>query len=347
MPTDLRPALLIAAALLSGPALAQPPARPLLLAQAQLSAEDIFWQTIQASTEAAMFQAYLNQVSAGRFTGTYKALAEIKLATLKGAPPGPAGPSGRAVILDGTTISPPPPAAPPPPVAPPVMAPPVPASAPAAPRLPQAQIADSPDIDACDRSAAAPADKEKPAAMPGVTYGTIDSGAAIRACRKAIELPDAPRRVYFQLARAIRKSGNSADAAAFYRKAVELGHPGAMHDLAGLILAGGQGIKRDPGLAMALYERAVTAGVSESLVQLGAMYAEGRGTRRDYARAIDYYQRAIETRTPGAYTNMGVLHANGRGVPRDRNKACEYWREGSALGDEVAAKNLRSSCRMR
>ncbi len=98
---------------------------------------------------------------------------------------------------------------------------------------------------------------------------------------------------------------------------------------------------------MALYERAVTAGVSESLVQLGAMYAEGRGTGRNYGRAIDYYQRAIDAKTPGAYTNMGVLYEGGRGVPRDRNKACEYWREGSALGDEVAARNLRRSCRIR
>ena len=77
------------------------------------------------------------------------------------------------------------------------------------------------------------------------------------------------------------------------------------------------------------------------------MYAEGSGVRRDYARARDYYQRAIAAKTPGAYTNMGVLYANGQGVPRDRNKACEYWREGSALGDDAAAKNLRRSCRMR
>jgi hypothetical protein len=224
MPTALRPVLLIAAIMLAGQvtgqAMAQAPDRPLVLAQAQLSAEDIFWQTIQASTEAAMFQAYLDQVAAGRFTGTYKALAEIKLATLARGAPAP-GPSGRAVILDGAPISSPNAPAPSPPAAPPAIAvpPPAPAAPPAAPPRPQpVQAADSPDIDACDRSAAAPADKEKPAAMPGVTYGTIDSGAAIRACRKAIDVPDAPRRVWFQLARAIRKSGNTADAATYYRK---------------------------------------------------------------------------------------------------------------------------------
>lgn len=340
MPTVRAIPLLIAVALLGLPVAAQP--APLRLAQNQLSAEDIFWQTIQASTEPAMFQAYLDQVSAGRFSGTYKALAQIKLSTLRGTPPTQTGPNGRAVILDGTTINPAPAPAP----APPPLAAPAPAPAPPAQPRP-VQSADTPDIDACDRSAAAPADKEKPAAMPGVTYGTIDSSAAIRACRKAIDVPGAPRRVWFQLARAIRKSGNGADAVGFYRKAVELGHPGAMHDLAGILLAGGQGIQRDPGLAMALYERAAAAGVSESLVQLGAMYADGRGTRRDYARAVDYYQRAIDAKTPGAYTNMGVLYESGRGVPLDRNKACDYWRQGSALGDEVAARNLRRSCRMR
>lgn len=340
MPTHPRPILLLAAALLAGPALAQGPtevpARPLLLAQAQLSAEDIFWQTIQASTDPAMFKAYLEQVASGRFTGTYKALAEIKIASLeKAAPaaPAPAGPSGRAVILDGQTVNPAPAPAPVP--------------SPAAPPPPPPASAASPDIDACDRAAAAAGDREKPAALPGVSYPAIDSGAAIRACRRAIEVPDAPRRVWFQLARALQKSGNIADAATYYRKAVELGHAGAMHDFAGLLLGGRQGIKRDPGLAMALYERAAASGVNESLVQLGAMYAEGRGTRRDYARALDYYRRAMEAKTPGAYTNMGVLYDSGRGVPRDRNKACEYWREGSALGDDVAARNMRRSCRVR
>lgn len=304
-----------------------PATPPLVLAQAQLSAEDIFWQTVQASTDPAMLQAYLDEVAAGRFSGTYKSLAEIKLAALRKPAPAtpPAAPAdkgtGRAVIIDEP---------PPRPVQPPA-----------------ATAAASPDIEACDRSAAAAADSEKPANVPGVTYASIDASAAIRACRKAIETPDAPRRVFFQLGRAIRKSGNTADAVTFYRKAVELGHGGAMHDLAGVVRSGGQGVKRDPGLAMALYERAAGLGVNESLVQLGAMYVEGRGTRRDYARALDYYQRAIDAKTPGGYTNMGVLYDNGQGVPRSRTRACEYWREGSALGDEVAARNLKRSCRIR
>lgn len=293
---------------------------PLRIAQAQLSAEDIFWQSIQSSSDPAMYQAYLDQVGAGRFTGIYKALAEIRIASLKGtapvpAPaPKPAEPApGRAVVIGNADPT----------------------------------AGSSLDLEACDRAAAAAADPEKPASVPGVTFTSIDAGAAIRACRKAIEVSGAPRRAYFQLGRAIQKSGNTADAVTYLRKAVELGHAGAMHDLAGILRRGTAGVKRDSGLAMALYERAAGTGLSESLVQLGAMYAEGSGVRRDYAKAREYYQRAIATKTPGAYTNMGVLYSNGQGVPRDRNKACEYWREGSALGDDAAAKNLKRSCRMR
>jgi TPR repeat protein len=307
---------LILAALAGGMLpLAAAPA-PLRIAQAQLSAEDIFWQSIQSSSDPAMYQAYLDQVGAGRFTGVYKALAEIRIASLKGGAPAakPADSApGRAVVIGN----------------------------------PDPTAASSLDLEACDRAAAAAADPEKPASVPGVTFTAIDAGAAIRACRKAIEAPGAPRRAYFQLGRAIQKSGNTADAVTYLRKAVELGHAGAMHDLAGILRRGTAGVKRDSGLAMALYERAAGTGLNESLVQLGAMYAEGSGVRRDYAKARDYYQRAIAAKTPGAYTNMGVLYANGQGVPRDRNRACEYWREGSALGDDAAAKNLKRSCRMR
>jgi len=315
---------------------ADSPSGELHFVQAQLSAEDIFWQTIQNSAEIAMFQAYLDQVSSGRFPGTYKSLAEIKIATLRkdgGADARPAVPNSqpptRPVIVKE--------AAPPPAVA---------ATPSAASVTKSDDAARSPEIDSCDRAAAAPADQEKPADAPGVTFGSIDASAAIRACRKAIEVAGAPRRVFFQLARAISKSGNVADALTYYKKAVELGHVGAMHDLASLLRSGGRGIKRDPGLAMALYEKAAAAGLNESLVQLGAMYADSHGGRPDYAKALDLYQRAADARTPGAYTNLGVLYYEGRGVRRDGKKACDYWREGSSLGDEMAAKNLKRSCRI-
>jgi len=305
--------------------LAHPVSGEIRLAQAQLSAEDIFWQTIQSSTDPAMFQAYLDQVSAGRFPGTYKSIAEIKITTLKGA--GGATPTP-APVQPAPAAQP----APPPPAA-----------------APPTRAADnntrSPDIDSCDRAAAAPADREKPAEVPGVTYGAIDAGAAIRACRRATEVPGAPRRVFFQLARAMNKSGNLVDAVSFYQKAVELGHAGAMHDMAGLLRSGGRGIKRDPGLAMAMYEKAAATGLTESLVQLGAIYSDGKSGRQDYRKAIDYYQRAADAKTPGAFTNLGVLYHAGRGVPRDTRKACEYWREGASLGDDVAAKNLKRACR--
>jgi TPR repeat protein len=283
-----------------------------------------------------MFQAYLDQVSGGRFPGTYKSLAEIKIATLRkdaAADSKPAAPNAqpptRPVIVKE--------AAPPP----------APAAAPsAAPATKSEDAARSPEIDSCDRAAAAPADQEKPADAPGVTFGSIDASAAIRACRKAIDVAGAPRRVFFQLARAISKSGNVVDALTYYKKAVELGHVGAMHDLAGLLRAGGRGIKRDQGLAMALYEKAAAAGLNESVVQLAAMYADGRSGRPDYAKALELYQRAADAHTPGAYTNLGVLYYEGHGVRRDAKKACDYWREGSSLGDEMAAKNLKRSCRV-
>src|SRR5262249_33896394 len=145
-------------------------------ARGNSASEDLFWQSIVTSGDAGMFQAYLDQVQAGTFSGTYKALAQIRLAAL--AP---------------KTVAPPPAAAPP-----------AKTTLPAAPIAPTKSAAppDTAQTSACDREAADARDPEKPAAIVGVALDRSAGAAAIADCSAAVRQKDAPRRAYYQLGRA-------------------------------------------------------------------------------------------------------------------------------------------------
>ena len=321
---------LIAAALTlawGSPGLAGP-ARPLLLAQSSQSAEDIFWQSVQNSTDPAMFQAYLDQVANGTFKGVYKPLAEIKLRAL-GKTAAPATPAPETTAQDRTT--------------------PPPATEPATP--PPAQTAQdaasSPDIEACDRAAAHAMDDQKPANLPGVTFDKLDTSAAITACLRATKLADAPSREFFQLGRSYDKAGNYKEAMVAYKAAMEKGHKRAIYNVATGLMKTQRGVKKDPAAALALMERAVDEKVMFALSGLGDYYRLGVGGRRNYPKAIDYYNQAMAGGDSQGYVGLAIMTYDGTGVPRNRNKACDLWQKGSSLGDSNAADYSKRYCRYR
>lgn len=310
----------------TAPGLADP-ARPLLLAQASQSAEDIFWQSVQNSTDPAMFQAYLDQVASGTFKGVYKPLAEIKLRAL-GKAAAPATPAPEATTQDRGT--------------------PAPATEPA-PSSPPAQTAQdaasSPDIEACDRAAAHTMDEQKPANLPGVTFDKLDTQAAINACLRATKVPGAPAREYFQLGRSYEKAENFKDAMAAYKTAMEKGHKRAIYNVATGLMQTRRGVKKDPAAALALLEQAASINVKYSLSALGNYYKDGTGGRRNYAKAIDYYNQAIKGGDTLGYVGLGIMTYDGLGMRRNRNKACDLWQQGSTLGDSSSADYSKRFCK--
>jgi tetratricopeptide (TPR) repeat protein len=201
----------------------------------------------------------------------------------------------------------------------------------------------SPEIEACDRAAASPRDPDKPANVPGVEPEALAAQAGILACRKAVDIPGAPRRVFFQLGRSYGKLNNYRDAIAYYIKAVDLKHPVAMHNLAALN-AEGKGVARDYSNARVLYESAAAAGIDESLNQVGRLYEMGLGAPRDYGKALYYYRKAVEAGNAAANSRLGAMYVNGLGVPRDNRKACELFRAGATMGSPDAATNARKFC---
>ena len=201
----------------------------------------------------------------------------------------------------------------------------------------------SPEIEACDRAAASPRDPDKPVNVPGVEPEALAAQAGILSCRKAVDIPGAPRRVFFQLGRSYGKLNNFRDAIIYYKKAVDLKHPVAMHNLAALNVEG-KGVPRDYSVARVLYESAAAAGIDESLNQVGILYERGLGAPRDYSKALYYYRKAVEAGNAAANSRLGAMYVKGLGVPKDNRKACELFRTGATMGSPDAATNARRFC---
>lgn len=292
------------------------PPEPAITLPVRGAAEDVFWQSIRDSTQAAMFEAYLAQVRSNAFSGTYRTLAELRLASLRAGPANPppstptpatpAAPTERAVIAPGP-------------------------------------IAGNTELAACDSFAADPRDPDKPADQPGAGLDRAGSAEAVVACRRAAALPDAPRRIIYQLARAQEASGNRVDAAVLIEKAADLGHPLALFTVAERTLRG-EGRPRDPSRAMALFYRAADAGVSAAVVRIGLIHANGQGTKRDPAKAVAFYNLALKLGEPSVYPELGQAYLAGRGVLKDQRKACDLFRKGAAAGSATAARLEAASC---
>lgn len=281
--------------------LVQPPAP----AQRSSNAEDVFWQSVQNSQDAAMLKAYLAQVSAGTFGGTYKTLAELKLAAL--TPPTVLVPAGRVL-----------------------------------PEKPPE--ATGPEISACDLAAASPEDGERPQSAPGVADSAITASSAIAACVKASAVPQAPRRVFYQLARAYAAAADEIEAVRALTRAADLRHPLALL-LLGQRYRTGRGVTRDYAEARLLLERAIDANIYKALVEIAGMYAEGQGTPRDLKVAVSFYQLALKHGEQSALPMLGLLYAEGRGVQRDVRRACELFEKGATQGLVAAGTYASKYCR--
>lgn len=223
-----------------------------------------------------------------------------------------------------------------------------PAPAAPAPRSPvqQAALPTAPEVEACDRAAASASDPDKPAAIPGIDVKAISGPAAIAACRAAADVPNAPRRVFFQLGRAYVKLGNDRDAVLNYIKAAKMKHLVALHNL-GVMHMSGRGVAKDMSAAREFLGRAADAGFPSSLHEIGNLYLKGWGAPRDYQKARFYFEKAIGAGVVASHANLGNMYLRGQGVAMSKTKACEFYQKGSSIGDETSAKNFRQNCRFR
>jgi len=235
------------------------------------------------------------------------------------------------------------------------------------------------DIAECDRLAAYPDDPDKPAGVKGqYEIPRSDFRAALSACQRAAETPNAPRRIMFELGRAYEFSRQPAVAVNAYRKAITAGSTSAMAGLGGLyangagvernliearrlfqqaaaagnpigmtnlgsIYGAGLGVKADLAVARSWYAKAAALNSSEAMFQLGLMNQDGDAGPKDDVAAKALFERAAALDHAGALERLGAYAEAGRAGPKDPKAAIAFYKKAAALGDEDAAAALRRS----
>ena len=189
--------------------------------------------------------------------------------------------------------------------------------------------AQSADLVLCDRVAADPADLDKPADVQGVAaIAKSDIATAIKFCKTA---SSSSRRALDQLGRSYAANGQTAEAVATYRKAIDKGSTSAMVEL-GVALGTGNGVAKDPDAARKLFERAAAAGNARGVTNLAAVKGGGGGTPANPVEARAQLSKAAQADVAEAQFQLGLMMADGEGGPKDEAGA-------RALFEKAAAQN--------
>lgn len=129
-------------------------------------------------------------------------------------------------------------------------------------------------------------------------------------------------------------------ALAMLQRAASAGNVQAMIEL-GLCHASGRWVKRDSREAMALWRDAAARGSHEAelrLVVAGIMQQSHAAIPRD---RIAYLQRASEDGSVLAETALGYCYETGSGLPRDLAEAVRLYRDSARRGNQTAYDQLR------
>lgn len=156
--------------------------------------------------------------------------------------------------------------------------------------------------------------------------------------RKAAELghPEAMRRVGFCCGKGYGVSQSYEEAVTWYQRAAALGDAKAMHNL-GNCYYQGLGVSQSYEEAVTWYRRAVDKGVATSMNNLGCCYEAGHGVSQSDEEAVTWFRRAADKGDTDAMYNLGACYANGQGVAKDQKQA-EFWRNKAEQAERDASK---------
>lgn len=113
------------------------------------------------------------------------------------------------------------------------------------------------------------------------------------------------------------------EAIRWYRPAADKGNAEAMQSL-GICYDLGLGVTQSTGDAILWYCLAAENGLANAMRLIGDRYATGKGVLQSYEDAAIWYRRAAEKGYALAMHLLGELYADGKGVPKDQMQA-EYW----------------------
>ena len=113
--------------------------------------------------------------------------------------------------------------------------------------------------------------------------------------------------------------------------------------LLGQILLDGQGIQRDPALAMAWFRIAANRGHAMGHNMLGRCHEHGWGCVPDLPAAAAHYRQAAAQGLDWGLYNLANLLATGRGVQQDQAGAFDHYQRAATLG-HAKSMNLLGRC---
>ena len=131
------------------------------------------------------------------------------------------------------------------------------------------------------------------------------------------------------------------EAAKWYRKAAEQGHPEAQYNL-GVMLGTsglGRGIEKNEKEAAKWYRKAADQGVPDAQYNLGWMYDNGAGVPENDKEAVMLYRKAAEQGHAKAQNELGFMYRYGEGALEDDVTAYAWYNIAAANGNENGKEN--------
>ena len=199
--------------------------------------------------------------------------------------------------------------------------------------LPPISVDDDPLVKECDRLAADPMDKSRPAGVRGVYIFQLDAASAISACRAALARFPSSARLQFELGQALVKTGADEEAFAVLKRAADDGYAAAQVDI-GELYRGGSGVKQDYAQALTWYQKAADQGYADAQYWIGWLYEYGGyGVKQDYAQAMAWYRKAADQGDTPAQFHIGWLYEHGNGVKQNVAEAKAWYQKAADQGD--------------
>lgn len=121
--------------------------------------------------------------------------------------------------------------------------------------------------------------------------------------------------------------------------AAEKGDPEAQADL-GLMYAKGDGVDKNPTLAVLWFTKAAQKGCARAQNNLGVMCEDGNGIARDDVESVKWFRAAAEQGFARAQNNLATKFLNGQGVAKDPIEAVKWFEKSAEQGFPDAQFNL-------
>ena len=136
----------------------------------------------------------------------------------------------------------------------------------------------------------------------------------------------------FQKGKACYGAESYEETVSWYRKAAEMGHPGAMRSL-GVCYANGHGVPLSHEEAVRWYLRAADLGDAHAMCWLGLCYANGWGVSLSHEEAVRWYRRAADNEDAEAMRYLGYCYEYEQGVRESLEESASWYHRAADKGD--------------